>query len=1601
MATDLEGLAIYPVSDLFQAADFPLADLVPSDALAQVFGKIFYTEARSYAVGGGYAFDVTLAFEGELALTPPGTEAVALVLGETSGGWTLLETVLVIGPEPSFSLVDVPVSLRFDPKVLKDVATGGPASLSIAVTLEISTDGLSLTTNNTLNLPECEIAGSGVKISAAGITWNFTNGATIPEAEAAGLVGEFIGVAFKQVTLTLPPAVAGAPTLSLDSCCIGTGGFTGGVSVSFAAPPTCQLGGFSIEIDRVSVRFERSRLVLGEIEALMRGVSFFDSDVAVDVQLQADGTFTLAIAAAPNRQVSGNASVANGLVTLTKPGIISMTLTAVALKVGPSGGALTLSGSIQPLIQLPGGAKLPGFKVQALTITSTGEVSVEGGWINLPTALRVALGPFAMTLSQVGLGTDPNGERWVSFSGSLSLVQGVPITAAVDGLTIRWDDTGFKGVSLSGVALTLKIPNVLFLDASVRFIADGNRFEGAGTLQLTSINLTVSVRVVIGSRADYTYMYLYLLVQPPVGVPIFQTGLAFYSLEALYARNMEPDRSGTELWYRDWYRRPLIGSVDQTKWKDELGSMAFGAGVTIGSFPDKGYAVSVRGMLILVIPGPILMLDVKANLIKDPGALALPQSQALFSSLVVFDGRQGTIEVGIEPHYMFPDNGELIDVSGIVEAFYSFNDPSAWYLYLGRREREKRIRATILTIFEANMYLMLNNQGMQLGGFIGYDKSINAGPVKVTLQAYIEGDAEVSWRPKQFRGRMHLQGAVGLYVCGVGLGASVSAAVEAQAPQPFVIDASLEIKVDLPWPLPDLDAAAKLHWEKPGPPRITAPLQSIGIVHPLTTAAWALDVEPVVPLDGRPALVFERAVDDPNTVGPNQTPADEIVVGEYRLKSALAGVELLVEDPAGNWMPYSAPNNTTRPLFGAWQAQAGANEAGNRRLLLWSRTPYEWAKALTETAIEQLEEAEDFSPCDPPSKPFLVDFDDHPNEELLGGVPHEYEGITWIAGGHGALVVEVVNVVPTIAPPLPTPYYRCLFLPDQFSFVAVGGGPATQPSAGGPAARPLPPLTIVFADDVDELSILCLAMAGLSLVAYDAAGVEVGRVATAQGTGNPYPGGAFQPTQLRLASGRIRSIELTCGYRAAVVALVSRPVSSATEQAARRSAMTQMLDRYKREAPVLEPHRRYKLKVTSTVTETSGQSLEGADIESPAGVVGQAVGSVCTFRQEFTFRTEGPPGDAQLSPMGADVDAGADLDTLEPYTREIVPPRGALAVYRDYDLRVAFNADYVDHMYAANGQTLEIQLRSDAGETLTLANTTAPGREIVLQREERSWLGTLERSTCQLTMLSSNIVTETVVSANLGAASLASRARYDARLAATPGGAREGTRPLLQWSFISSAFKNFVDHFSLNGRVRPAELQGVAGAAWAERAGAAIAAQDPWATTEAAERRRRRDIEVEAYERLIVAVSLESALPQTVELTAVQGGGATWAFLLRSPEPFDWSRVSLRMKRLGVRSSEMVPNPVGCLLFFVQRFFPPRIPLPEDIPVALRVIRDADGTSALLFALGAVGPETHPTGDYTLEGTYRRDLGVGTLLLTEHGSSADEVAAMRWTLPLH
>ena len=1600
MPDDLEGLGVHPLAELFEPASFPLAELIPQELLGQVFSGLYYTAAVIEPRADGVAIALTLALEGELALSPPGTQALALVLGSAAGDWTLVDCELLIGAMPSFALPRLPIRLRVPRDVLRDVATDAGAEVLFEASLALLPDGtLVLDSEDSLTLPRCEVLHSGLEVELAGVQWNFERGASLPSALAAGVTGEFLGIAFEQGTVYLPPALAGAPQIALDSLCIGSGGLHGGVALRFATPPSCQLAGFTVSLESVGLRFLQSRIVQGELAATVRDLPLFDCDVGVDLVI-GDSALKVRLAPAASRQ-GGNASVQAGLVTLTKPGLLSMSLQALEVEVDAAGGALTLSGRVQPLFEIPGATPLPGFALQALRLGSDGSVSVQGGWIDLPQAMRIQLGPVALELTRVGLGNVSSTERWIAFSGGLSLAEGIPISAAVEGLKIRFDAGGVTGIELEGVKLRLEIPDVLLLDGQIRYIADGQRFDGAGTLMLQAANLLVSVRIVLGRRDDYPYFYLYLMLAPPVGVPIAQSGLAFYGVEALFAMNMRPDKTPEQRWYLDWYHRPEIGAVDQTKWADTRGAMAFGGGVILGTFPDKGYGVAVKGLLVLVLPGPVLMLDAKANVLKDPTALALPESQALFNALVIYDVPQGTIELGIEPHYVFPDAGELVDVTGVAEAFYSFSDPRAWHVYLGRREHERRIRARLLSLFEANAYLMLDAGGMELGGYIGYDAHFDAGPVAVGLTAFIEGAAQVSWRPQQLQGGLHLEGAVLLQVAGVGVDLGVSALLQARSPQPFEIDGEVKVRADLPWPAEDFKTTLTLHWEAPGPPRVVAPLQSAGAMHPLLSVSWALGSgEPVLPLDVRFALAFERDVRDLAGIDPAALPAAPRVVGEYRLSSRLDAVELSCEQ-GGQWVPYASVSGHPRPLNGMWQQQGGDATQGNRRLMLQVRTPFFIERLVAGSALEPLLDAEAFDPCSPYEEARRIDFESHPNLVLVPFQPIQHGQLDWSVGSHGGEVVETERALAgqPRGGPWPRRYYRGLFVPDQFSLVTVGDESVTPGAAGTPVPVH-PALRIRLDRPAAGVAVLLAARGGVRLRALDGAGTLLAIQQSPRAVNTSVDGGGVEPLQLRVFTDGIRTLEIETAFALGLLEIVLLSRAAGTDQEQRRQVRLTQLERFSAEEPLLEPDRRYRLRITTSVRDEGGLSLQGAQVQSTTGAAGTFASGRWTFVDEFSFRTEGPPGDAQLAPTGPGADARAPLDTLDAYLREAVPARGAPNHYRAYDLALRFRADYLNTMYTASGRSLAVLLTGDDGSVVTLHMQIGAGWRSVLTREERLWRARLERSSCQLQIDDATIVRETEIAARTPATQpLAPTTRYDAVLQSTPAGRLPSAPPLFAWSFVSSRFLGFAEHWGTPALGQAIELPSGSGTLWLARAVTALAAGDPWAGP-ADQRERRRLTEVEAFDAMARDLALAPDLPETTSARLVRLAGATpqatqpaQALLVESPEPFDWVRLGIAAAER--RWSELRP---GCLLGWLPSALrgAPQ-PVQRSEVLHLRLLRDWDGTRALVLMLDAQGQARPlPQGDYALTLSFRLDVGEQAPLLARQGSHAAESASLQW-----
>ncbi len=352
----------------------------------------------------------------------------------------------------------------------------------------------------------------------------------------------------------------------------------------------------------------------------------------------------------------------------------------------------------------------------------------------------------------------------------------------------------------------------------------------------------------------------------------------------------------------------------------------------------------------------------------------------LLRVLAVFDPRAGTFLMNISASYRFPkDSGELLDVAGAAEAYFSAADPSSWHLYLGEnRPESKRIRADILNFFTAQTYLMLDNKGLLMGAWIGYGLDKKYGILRVVLEAWMGGELGVSAMPFQARGSVTLYGNAELSASIVSLGISVEANVTVEVPKPLYIFAYLQVQLKTPLGKPK--ATIRLKWEKTDEPRFPVPLSfSLGIEHRKVTKNWdipkyskyVIDVDglysgaevptaipkvPVVTPDVYLVLNFDKPVIDSNLVGANPSIiTDYESVGEYDFKYELKTVTLQYRDAwnenvdDGAWENYLPENNQgDYALTGCWQAVPNTDGIVNTKLVLNASTPFEISRLLEE-----------------------------------------------------------------------------------------------------------------------------------------------------------------------------------------------------------------------------------------------------------------------------------------------------------------------------------------------------------------------------------------------------------------------------------------------------------------------------------------------------------------------------------------------------------------------------------------------------------------------------------------------------------------------------
>ena len=607
--------------------------------------------------------------------------------------------------------------------------------------------------------------------------------------------------------------------------------------------------GFTIALTAFDITLAQSGLAASNIGGQLTLPFFTDSSgdpqtVDVEIGTKADGSVSISISAAPNQSTTPD-----GLVQLIYDlpgGLGRVEIDVVSLEIDKAADGtwtIVISGN---LIIEAANLSWPSIELRGLGIDSKGHISLEGGWIDLPDKMALDFFGFHVGLQKLGFGTDANGDKWIGFNGDINLVEGLSLGGSVQGLVINLT-TG--AVSLDGVGISFEIPDVLEIDGEVDHIhvvatgpqnlenagLPGSIFNSippvgntgtktvdvfAGQVKVTieaAGDLEIDASFVVGNFGGQSVFFLELDAELPTGIPIF-ADVALYGLQGLVAAGLQPHPEPTYTWWQ-WFKYPVdqnanpdltatnlsYSATDFEKWlKPMEGAFAIGAGATIGTEADDGYTVSAAVMFVLMVPGPVISLIGKANILSK--RIGAASESANFDAMATYDGNSQTFDLMIDAQYSIPI---VLDITATAELYVGGGE---WFFALGKPPHDKRVKARIFDLFESDAYFVVSNAGLITGTWTGYQNSWSFGPLSASVDAYLATLAAIQWAPLQIAGGIELYGNLQLRAFGIGVGLTADALLEGCAPNPFWVHGELSVKLDLPWPLPDVGATISLTW---------------------------------------------------------------------------------------------------------------------------------------------------------------------------------------------------------------------------------------------------------------------------------------------------------------------------------------------------------------------------------------------------------------------------------------------------------------------------------------------------------------------------------------------------------------------------------------------------------------------------------------------------------------------------------------------------------------------------------------------------------------------------------------------------------------------
>lgn len=331
--------------------------------------------------------------------------------------------------------------------------------------------------------------------------------------------------------------------------------------------------------------------------------------------------------------------------------------------------------------------------------------------------------------------------------------------------------------SITAIGVGINIPEVLKGRGYLQIQETG--FTGQLDLTLPSVGVRIAagltIRTVTENDRSATATLVSLAAELPTGLPVGGTGLAIFGFLGLFAmhhaRTENPSARNPAL---DWLVNIEAGDpTDLRGWAPRLDQWAFGVGLVAGTI-EGGTVLNLKGMLVLELPGPRVLLFVKARILREKPATRGTDAGTLSA---VVDITPQRILIGIEFEYHIE---EVLDLMIPAEAGF-FYDPPIFppeHFYVDVGTIAQPATAKVLQLFDATAYFMVHGDGIpdfplgSLQGFsvaLGFRASFTWGNTDVRLYLRIAAgfDVGVGFNPLFFAGRVFIDGELRLFIVSI------------------------------------------------------------------------------------------------------------------------------------------------------------------------------------------------------------------------------------------------------------------------------------------------------------------------------------------------------------------------------------------------------------------------------------------------------------------------------------------------------------------------------------------------------------------------------------------------------------------------------------------------------------------------------------------------------------------------------------------------------------------------------------------------------------------------------------------------------------------